>query len=77
MTPLAVSILDEFRAILGPVRVISDENELRTYECDGLTNFRVCPRAVLLPESTRQTSAPSSRMRNTFSAWRAMSSVPM
>src|ERR1700719_5269612 len=28
--------------------------ELRTYECDGLTNFRVMPRAVLLPNSTQQ-----------------------
>src|SRR6185295_2322781 len=28
--------------------------EVRTYECDGLTNFRVKPIAVVLPTSTEQ-----------------------
>ena len=27
---------------------------MKTYECDGLTNFRVLPQAVLLPRSTEQ-----------------------
>ena len=27
---------------------------MKTYECDGLTNFRVVPQAVLLPRSTEQ-----------------------
>jgi glycolate oxidase len=47
-------ILQEFRAIVGPQGVISDAQELRTYECDGLTNFRVPPLAVLLPRSAEQ-----------------------
>ena len=34
-------------------------------------------KAVRLPESTGVTCAPSMRIRATFSAWRAMSSVPM
>jgi hypothetical protein len=33
--------------------------------------------SVRLPLSTPTTAAPSRRMRTTFSAWRAMSSVPM
>ena len=33
--------------------------------------------SVREPVSTPRTSAPSSRMRNTFGLWRAMSSVPM
>lgn len=47
-------ILQEFRAIVGDRGLISSPDELRTYECDGLTNFRVLPEAVLLPASTEQ-----------------------
>jgi glycolate oxidase len=47
-------ILDELRAIVDGRGLISSPEELHTYECDGLTNFRVMPRAVLLPASTEQ-----------------------
>jgi glycolate oxidase len=50
-------ILQEFRAILGDRGLISSPEQLHTYECDGLTNFRVMPQAVLLPESTEQVQA--------------------
>jgi glycolate oxidase len=43
-----------FRAALPARSVLSSPEELRTYECDGLTNFRVVPEAVLLPESAEQ-----------------------
>ena len=46
--------LNEFRTILGERGLISSPEELHTYECDGLTNFRVMPRAVLLPNSTEE-----------------------
>ena len=46
-------ILDQFRAIVGR-GLISDPSQLYTYECDGLTNFRVMPMAVLLPKSTEE-----------------------
>jgi glycolate oxidase len=49
-------ILDEFGAILGR-GLITDKCQLHTYECDGLTNFRVLPQAVLLPTSTEQVQA--------------------
>ena len=48
------SILSELRAIVGDRGLISLPEELHTYECDGLTNFRVLPAAVLLPASTQQ-----------------------
>ena len=48
------SILNEFRAIVGERGLLLSPEELHTYECDGLTNFRVMPRAVLLPTSTEQ-----------------------
>src|SRR5580693_8553820 len=46
-----------FREIVGPRGLITSAEELRTYECDGLTNFRVMPLGVLLPENTAQVQA--------------------
>ena len=37
--------------------VITTESQLKTYECDGLTNFRVMPGAVVLPRSAEQVQA--------------------
>ena len=50
-------IFDAFRLITGERGLITSEEELKTYECDGLTNFRVLPQAVLLPRSTEQVQA--------------------
>src|SRR5690242_2319792 len=50
-------IVRELRAIVGDRGLITSPEELRTYECDGLTNFRVMPGAVLLPDSTEQVQA--------------------
>src|SRR6266851_5521607 len=50
-------ILQELLLIVGERGLISSPEELHTYECDGLTNFRVMPRAVLLPTSTKQVQA--------------------
>jgi len=47
-------LFDELRAIVGKDGLISEAAELRTYECDGLTNFKVIPSAVVLPTSTEQ-----------------------
>jgi glycolate oxidase len=47
-------LFDEFRAVVGERGLISSAEELHTYECDGLTNFRVLPQAVLLPATTDQ-----------------------
>lgn len=50
-------LLKEFRAAVGEGGLISSSEELHTYECDGLTNFRVMPLAVLLPANTEQVQA--------------------
>src|SRR5437773_9118954 len=50
-------ILSEFRQIIGRDGVICEADQLRTYECDALTNFRVVPKAVLLPSTTEQVQA--------------------
>src|SRR5213594_1144617 len=57
MNPMEARILAELRTIVGDRGLISSPEELHTYECDGLTNFRVMPRAVLLPNSTDQVQA--------------------
>src|SRR5260370_27202678 len=57
MNPMEARILEELRSIVGERGLISSPEGLHTYECDGLTNFRVMPRAVLLPTSTEQVQA--------------------
>ncbi|HEX9342938.1 MAG TPA: FAD-linked oxidase C-terminal domain-containing protein [Actinomycetota bacterium] len=39
---------------VGPGGIITERNQLRTYECDGLAAFRVIPSVVVLPETTEQ-----------------------
>ena len=38
----------------GSFSVLTSQDELRTYECDGLTNFRVVPAAVALPSNASE-----------------------
>jgi glycolate oxidase len=52
-----MTFLHELRAIVGDKALITAREELRTYECDGLTNFRVVPQAVVLPGSAREVQA--------------------
>jgi glycolate oxidase len=40
--------------VIGPDAIITERNQLRTYECDGLAAFRVIPSVVVLPETTEQ-----------------------
>ena len=49
--------LDELRAAVGAGGLITAQNQLQTYECDGLTNFRVMPGAVVLPRTTEEVQA--------------------
>ena len=46
--------LDSIRTRLPADRVISEPEQLRTYECDGLTGHRTVPALVVLPESTAE-----------------------
>ncbi len=50
-------VAEQARAIVGPDWVISDGAQLRVYECDGLTNHREVPGAVILPGSTEEVAA--------------------
>ena len=61
---LTSSILAELRVAIddsndradafSPSGLITEPNQLQTYECDGLTAFRVTPDAVVLPRTTEQ-----------------------
>ncbi|MCX6412770.1 MAG: FAD-binding protein, partial [Actinobacteria bacterium] len=43
--------------MVGPDWVVTDGAQLRVYECDGLTNHRTVPGAVILPGTTEQVAA--------------------
>jgi glycolate oxidase len=43
--------------ICGAGNVITDPQELRTYECDGLTSHRCSPGLVVLPQTAEQVAA--------------------
>jgi glycolate oxidase len=49
--------LDAIAAALPADAVIAEPEELRTYECDGLTGRRVVPALVLHPETTEHVQA--------------------
>jgi glycolate oxidase len=50
-------VLRAFKTALTPDDVISDPARCRTYECDGLTGYRVVPQLVLLPRDAAQVAA--------------------
>jgi glycolate oxidase len=51
---LTAAIADQLRSAVGDRSLILDRNQLQTYECDGLTNFRELPGAVVLPRTTAE-----------------------
>ncbi|HEY5331390.1 MAG TPA: FAD-linked oxidase C-terminal domain-containing protein [Acidobacteriaceae bacterium] len=51
---LTQAILAELRTAVGDRGLIQEPNQLQTYECDGLTNFRALPGAVVLPRTTAE-----------------------
>jgi glycolate oxidase len=53
---MSPTFIEALRSLVGEGLITSRE-ELRTYECDGLTNFRVVPLAVVLPSTAQQVQA--------------------
>ncbi len=49
-------LIDNLRAVVGGDDVLSEPGELLVYECDGLPHHKHLPRAVVLPQSTEETS---------------------
>jgi len=50
-------LIQQMLAALGPDGVIAEREQLRTYECDGLTSYRVIPSLVVLPETAAEVQA--------------------
>src|SRR5580765_5687764 len=51
------AVAGRLRSLLGDEAVITDRQQLRTYECDGLTHYRVVPALVVLADSTEAVAA--------------------
>jgi glycolate oxidase len=47
-------LLPALRRLLPPAALLTDEEDLRPYECDGLTAYRQLPLAVAIPETEEQ-----------------------
>jgi glycolate oxidase len=45
------------RSDIGDELVLTDRQQLRTYECDGLAHYKVMPAIVTLPRTTEQVAA--------------------
>ena len=54
---LPAGVIDELRGALGGQHVITEPEQLRVYECDGLTGYRAQPALVALPDSTDEVVA--------------------
>ncbi|MFZ0044589.1 MAG: FAD-linked oxidase C-terminal domain-containing protein [Streptosporangiaceae bacterium] len=55
--PMNSALAARLAEICGADNVISDPQQLRTYECDGLTSHRCSPGLVVLPRSAEQVAA--------------------
>ena len=54
---LPTGFVDDLRAALGDAFVLTEPDQLATYDCDGLTGWRAQPAAVVLPGSTGDVQA--------------------
>jgi glycolate oxidase len=52
-----MELAGQLRRLLPAGAVIEEPEQLRTYECDGLTGHRMVPALVVLPETTEQVQA--------------------
>jgi len=49
-------LIEDLRAIIGRDAVLAEADELLVYECDGLPQHKLPPRAVVFPRSTEEVS---------------------
>ncbi|MDN5749036.1 MAG: FAD-binding protein [Pseudonocardia sp.] len=54
---LDVAVRQAFERVLDPKDVLHDPVKCRSYECDGLTGYRVRPELVLLPRDAAEVAA--------------------
>src|SRR5829696_2280221 len=51
------ALIAEFKSILGDEWVYTHEHQLRTYESDGLLQYKVMPIAAVLPNTAAEVQA--------------------
>jgi glycolate oxidase len=51
---LDMALVARLREVLGPGGILTEHEQLRTYESDGLTSYAATPGLVALPETTAQ-----------------------
>src|SRR3954465_11161719 len=51
---VATTLSEELREICGDDHVVTQVDQLRTYESDGLLQYRALPRAVVLPDTAQE-----------------------
>ncbi len=51
---LRATLIEEFLGFLPPASVLHEREDLRPYECDGLTAYRRLPMLAVLPETVEQ-----------------------
>jgi glycolate oxidase len=54
---MEAAVLAGLRAVVGIENVLTDRQELRTYECDGLTAYRAVPEVAVLVRDAGQVAA--------------------
>src|SRR6185437_15303725 len=52
--PAVDQLVRALRRALAADQVITDRQELRTYECDGLAHYKVVPAVVVLPRTAEE-----------------------
>src|SRR6185436_5619313 len=52
-----MALAGDLKGVLPPDAVIEEPEQLRTYECDGLTGHKVVPSLVVLPATTEEVAA--------------------
>ena len=55
--PGVEAVTQRARELIPPEGVVTDLARLRTYECDGLSHYRVVPALVVIPENAAQLAA--------------------
>ena len=58
-----MALAGDLKRLLPPDAVIEEPEQLRTYECDGLTGHRVVPSLVVLPATTEEVAGGRPRVR--------------
>ena len=67
-------LIARLRSICGPDRVIAQKDQMRTYESDGLLQYRGSSLAVALPESSAEVQAVVRACHHARAPWVARGS---